>query len=551
MENMSVVQQNYVLDMDLEEMCRICLSQTDVNKQLFNIFSSTIVDGFLVAVPDVIMFCVELQILETDGLPNKICECCRGQLLKFYIFKQKCKRTEEVLRKAFPSEGKENSSVLSKHIGGSSEEIVEMLDSEQQDEDASVDECDMLPFVDKYQCELCDDVYSSEERLRDHSKKHLDLIEENAESPEDITEFVNHENDKDAISDLNNFTLSEEKNNVQDNNIIEDLNSNVCDDPIVVGAPNLTEDGPVEHESNTLSNDLMCKICKKTFKKRSLHLKHMKSHESGSNLIEFFTYHTCEFCRKVFLSEKELLDRCKANGHINGVAVADQHTPYSCGNCSSEYEGFDHIRQHLLSHMSAFPCPFDGCGSEYTSSTRLETHICNKHIEYESHKCTYCGVDSLGSMIELQQHLRVNCPAKKFHCNHCDKKFLTSRSLAQHLRCLEKKHSCEECGKTFAQQGELKLHLRMHNGERPFQCTICGKRYKTASLRTAHMDSHINGKTFQCQICGKKLQSRTCYRNHIRRHSEEKQHGCDICNKKFYTKYNVKIHKEKVHKINQ
>ncbi|KAL1403749.1 hypothetical protein pipiens_019236 [Culex pipiens pipiens] len=131
------------------------------------------------------------------------------------------------------------------------------------------------------------------------------------------------------------------------------------------------------------------------------------------------------------------------------------------------------------------------------------------------------------------------------------KKFLTQRSLANHLKTIEKRFRCDQCGKSFAQQGELKLHQRFHNGERPYQCTVCGKSYKSASLRTAHMDSHIEGKTFQCQICDKQLQTRTCYRNHLKRHSEEKKHECDVCSKKFYTKYHAKIHKEKVHKPNK
>lgn len=59
---MSCSQQEYDLDMDVENMCRICLSQTDTSERLFNIFSSAIVDGFLVSIPDVLQFSVDLKV---------------------------------------------------------------------------------------------------------------------------------------------------------------------------------------------------------------------------------------------------------------------------------------------------------------------------------------------------------------------------------------------------------------------------------------------------------------------------------------------------------
>lgn len=52
----------YALDMDVHHTCRICLSQPDQEQRLFSLFSSAIVDGFLVSIPEAISFCVDLEV---------------------------------------------------------------------------------------------------------------------------------------------------------------------------------------------------------------------------------------------------------------------------------------------------------------------------------------------------------------------------------------------------------------------------------------------------------------------------------------------------------
>lgn len=51
--------ENYELDIDPKSVCRICLSQTG---QLQNIFSNSIVDGYILSVPDIIAFTLEITV---------------------------------------------------------------------------------------------------------------------------------------------------------------------------------------------------------------------------------------------------------------------------------------------------------------------------------------------------------------------------------------------------------------------------------------------------------------------------------------------------------
>ncbi|EAT41953.1 AAEL006453-PA [Aedes aegypti] len=597
----------YALDMDVENMCRICLSQTDASERLFHIFSSAIVDGFLVAIPDVLQFCVNLTVSKSDGKPCKICQKCKSQLLEFYLFKQKCQRTDKVLQEALGSPIKQNDSDLllaSLRSPSVSDDniMVEILESSTNCEDTALDEPNTIgmPEQTENQCHLCDQIFQTEKDLQDHAVVHCSMIsDQDQESfiddghyPEyDETEVDDkstvagtHNGDETSVETEHSAIVNEEdayyiaddlkmQRHMSVEKLLNDQSKDTSVDPsheeqddesiATIVAEN---DEPVEVKSIQSQNDitsctekslevhLRCNICGKTVKGRSRYFKHLRTHDVSTNVTEFLNYHICSICLQVFLHESEYTDHLKSADHYHqtdSLPLNGEEASYICGVCSAKYSRIDYVKQHLLSHLRSFPCPFAGCGCEYTSSARLGLHISSKHIEYETHQCQHCGEKSFVSKAELQQHLRVECNGKKYHCDHCDKKFLSSRSLAHHLKCLEKKHRCGECGKTFAQHGELKLHERMHNGERPFKCTICGKTYKTASLRTAHMDSHIDGKTFQCQICGKQLQTRTCYRNHIKRHSEERKHECDVCSKMFYAKYNVKIHKQKVHKLTQ
>lgn len=47
------------LDFDPETVCRICLSS---GTKLFNLYQSTVVDGYILAVPEMISRCLDLQV---------------------------------------------------------------------------------------------------------------------------------------------------------------------------------------------------------------------------------------------------------------------------------------------------------------------------------------------------------------------------------------------------------------------------------------------------------------------------------------------------------
>lgn len=56
---METIDGNYELDINPKKVCRLCLSQPS---NLLNIFSNSIVDGYIISVPDMLAFTVDITV---------------------------------------------------------------------------------------------------------------------------------------------------------------------------------------------------------------------------------------------------------------------------------------------------------------------------------------------------------------------------------------------------------------------------------------------------------------------------------------------------------
>uniref|UniRef100_A0AAG5DPE1 Uncharacterized protein n=1 Tax=Anopheles atroparvus TaxID=41427 RepID=A0AAG5DPE1_ANOAO len=523
------------LDIDLHSVCRICLSQTDMSEHLFNIFSDAIVDGMLVSLPDVIEYCVDIQATNVDGVPHQICQSCKGKMFEFYLFKLKCHRTDDILRV-----------MLEKNTYSKTDELVngeEMLDTSLCHEAQLTDPSEATLTL------LCSSesmlsVNSVDESLQDEI--HSDARTERSLGLGSPLAVNMSSTGRDSVSSVA-ASLKEE--------YIEEIYEELPSSSPTSNAPIDDHRSSAEiHMTVTpicrnVGDYLVCEICRLAFPSKKRLKRHWKLHDDSKAFLSQISFFSCTACKIMYLSEDNLNEHSKICPRQVGAPNDDDHQPeaFPCGICDASFTNLVHLKQHIITHMEKFPCPYEGCGCEYASLVRLNMHVNIKHVDYFSSTCPHCKTDI--DLADLTHHLRTACKAKHFNCSHCDKKFLSSRALAMHLKKQEQTFQCSECDKSFSSRANYKLHLRTHTGERPYVCRVCNKSYKTSSLRTAHMDSHIEGKTFECGICGKCLQTRTTYRNHIKRHLEERNYGCDICGKKFYTKYILRTHQEMVHKI--
>ncbi|XP_049547194.1 zinc finger protein ZFP2-like [Anopheles darlingi] len=536
------------LQIDMNSVCRICLSESDPSLSLFHIFTDTIVDGTLVAFPYVIEFCLGLKLgQDVEGAPSKVCQACRSQLFQFYIFKQKSHRTDKLIQSLLQTEPqstkvelcavKENTFIyeLSEELLSDSEETPSMAaepnpgslvyDNEEfMLEDELIEESTGL--------DTSKSLEQNGDSLENESHMHLPATDVGDEGTEDDIESSNAAEDDIESSATPSYACSPIKQ-VQ---LIS-----------VVPVPTVTE-----------TKELKCEICATTHPSRGCLKRHMRKHRNANILLEHMSFYSCEVCHSLYLNEEERNEHYQAcaNSFANNDEILSERGQHLddggglCGVCNVSYVNSEMLKHHMvLTHLGKFSCPFADCGCEYNSMAPLALHITNKHIQSaETTRCLRCKEEITRGCME--QHLESGCKAiPQFDCMHCDKKFLSSRALAQHLKQLEQRFQCEVCEKSFAALASLRSHQLTHTGEKPFLCTVCGKSFTTASHRTAHMDTHIKGKLFECDLCGKCLQSRACYRNHVKRHRQERSHRCDICGKMFYSKYSVRVHQQEVHKM--
>lgn len=80
-------------DINLNQMCRLCLTTTTDPDQLVNIFEDSS------NLPVRIMACCSIEVQAADALPKMICNDCRYQLDKTYIFRIKSKNAESKLKR--------------------------------------------------------------------------------------------------------------------------------------------------------------------------------------------------------------------------------------------------------------------------------------------------------------------------------------------------------------------------------------------------------------------------------------------------------------------
>lgn len=123
----------------------------------------------------------------------------------------------------------------------------------------------------------------------------------------------------------------------------------------------------------------------------------------------------------------------------------------------------------------------------------------------KKHKCHVCN-KILSSRGNLNKHMIIHDPEKKFECPICHIKFNQSRDLKNHEMTIhtgERPYICKTCGKGFVHKHYLAEHMDYHSGDRKYQCPQCGKRFQSSSTLSKHMERHKGLRSHQCKFCSK------------------------------------------------
>ena len=144
-----------------------------------------------------------------------------------------------------------------------------------------------------------------------------------------------------------------------------------------------------------------------------------------------------------------------------------------------------------------------------------------------------------------RRHLTIHASSQatdSTYCPHCERNFLSQRSLVLHMYIHSGKYKCTECGKCCPSTSQLAVHRRSHSGEKPFECTVCGKRFTQSGNLVSHSRIHSGEKPHKCHVCDKAFSRSEHLNKHMRVHTAEKPYKCHVCDKVFRQSGNLNTH---------
>lgn len=215
----------------------------------------------------------------------------------------------------------------------------------------------------------------------------------------------------------------------------------------------------------------------------------------------------------------------------------------------------DQLHQHSTVHARNAeefnedkPHQCNVCYRAFVSKLRVREHQMGRW--FERYQCAVCGM-MFGRLNQCNAHER-NHTARKVNCVACGKEFNNSKNLYRHEQIvhvdpnLRKKYICNVCGAKVLSSSYLKVHMRLHSKENPYSCNLCGARFKVARYLKWHLRKHKE--LYPCKQCGLSFQSYSLLQDHMKSHFVGRKYSCTFCPKFFCQKPGLINHLNKVHK---
>lgn len=437
------------------------------------------------------------------------------QIISFYTFKQKTKRTEESLISIMTSEAgtsqenavQEVSCSLCEATFDSDSAFIQHAQQEHQDVDVyeleqqparivkSDSKSQQIEFYDFENCESSNETVIPDGSQNDETDM-LSVDEEpEAAAPVTTRSLRSRANTSKAKPESTKVKRTEKLGKSVPAKIsfkaeISDLDENV----------DITDEYDFEQTGSESMDFYECPLCSTQFADKEEYLEHCREHDG--------TEYQCESCNKLFDDEDLLLQHDCETADLNDEDLL-------CVPCNKRLKSTAQLRQHskmhdsmslIINYLDFFPC--HDCCLLFISKERLNDHNSSEHVE-----------KSTKLLAGLSEKIDESCTDYQFLDEDKQSDFKDGEV-----------YSCGECSQSYQTINELKYHVILHANK--FECPIeeCGCQYDQMSRLSIHvLNKHINTKNLQCLHCSQAFQTYDDLQTHLKHFCKEKKFKCYEC----------------------
>ncbi|KAG5669331.1 hypothetical protein PVAND_017219 [Polypedilum vanderplanki] len=508
---------------EINDCCRCCMNFTEDLDNIFECFYKNL------ELYEILSIITGLSFSLDDGFPQSICEQCKEITMRAFDFRELCHNSEteiqslkesEIQNENFETQSEENfneaqpeleifSCPICQNVFESSEKLaLHVINSHQ------VTEVETKPISApssggrKYECHICNKMFTSPWKLRRHFLVHKDLLDP-SELPKMAPKIYKHECPECG-------KRVETPSKLQRHMSVHDKKNRYA---------GVNQDRPVA-----------CNECPQRFRDKVKLERHQFLHtdEFEKSKIQHPKGHTftCVIC----LAQLPSYDEC--NDHMRGHREDfDENSQITCRLCSRIYPKLANVIRHSKLHSENATNECTYCGKRFGFGEDFIDHML-RHQGFKPFSCEYpnCGKSFIKAhKLKLHQATHNESAVKCFQCDLCDKKFSEIEYLKKHLfrHIGIKTFACNLCPGRFANKSGLESHITTHTNEKKFKCDICSARFTKMQTLNVHLKIHKNEKAYACKYCTMKFIASGPLKRHLRIHTLEKPYKCNYCEKAY------------------